>query len=104
MLDIYDFRGKDKLICERRVRLHPDLVGTDAIKVKDEGPHLSLSERQWMQVERHSPRGQPRIAMNKLILRFLADSMPNMMSVSISDYLIADRNSRAIYYKEAHHG
>ena len=50
VLDIYDFRGKDKLIRDGRVRLRPEVVGTDAIKVKDEGPHLSLSERQWMQV------------------------------------------------------
>ena len=50
VLDIYDFRGKDKLIRDGRVRLDPKVVGTDAIKVKDEGPHLSLSERQWMQV------------------------------------------------------
>lgn len=44
------------------------------------------------------------IAMNGLILRFFTDPKPNMMGVSISDYLIADRNSRAIHYKEAHHG
>ena len=50
VLDIYNFRGKDKLIRDGRVRLRSDVVGTDAIKVKDEGPHLSLSERQWMQV------------------------------------------------------
>lgn len=50
VLDIYDFRGKDKLIRDGRVRLRPEVLGTDAIKVKDEGPHLSLSERQWMQV------------------------------------------------------
>ncbi len=50
VLDIYDFRGKDKLIRDGRVRLRPEVVCTDAIKVKDEGPHLSLSERQWMQV------------------------------------------------------
>ena len=50
VLDIYNFRGKDKLIRDGRVRLRPDVVGTDAINVTDEGPHLSLSERQWMQV------------------------------------------------------
>lgn len=44
------------------------------------------------------------IAMNGLILRFFTDPTSNMMGVSISDYLIADRNSRAIHYKEAHHG
>ena len=44
------------------------------------------------------------IAMNGLILRFFTDPTPNMMGVSIADYLIADRNSRAIHYKEAHHG
>ena len=43
------------------------------------------------------------IAMNGLILRFFTDPTPNMMGVSISDYLIADRNSRAIHYKGAHH-
>jgi hypothetical protein len=50
VLDIYNFRGKDKLIRDGRVRLRSDVVGEDDIKVKDEGPHLSLSERQWMQV------------------------------------------------------
>lgn len=44
------------------------------------------------------------IAMNGLSLRFFTDPTPNMMGVFISDYLIADRNSRAIHYKEAHHG
>jgi hypothetical protein len=50
VLDIYNFRGKDKLISGGRVRLSSDVVTLDDIKVKDEGPHLSLSERQWMQV------------------------------------------------------
>jgi hypothetical protein len=50
VLDIYNFRGKDKLIRDGRVRLDPKVVSEDDIKVKDEGPHLSLSERQWMQV------------------------------------------------------
>ena len=52
VLDIYYLNAsvKDRLIRDARVRLDPKVVGTDAIKVKDEGPHLSLSERQWMQV------------------------------------------------------
>ena len=52
VLDIYYLNAsvKDRLIRDGRVRLRPEVVGTDAIKVKDEGPHLSLSERQWMQV------------------------------------------------------
>lgn len=52
VLDIYYLNAsvKDRLIRDARVRLRPEVVGTDAIKVKDEGPHLSLSERQWMQV------------------------------------------------------
>ena len=43
------------------------------------------------------------IVMNGLILRFFTDSTPNMISVSISDYLIADRNSWAIHRIGAHH-
>lgn len=52
VLDIYYLNAtvKDRLIRDARIRLRPEVVGTDAIKVKDEGPHLSLSERQWMQV------------------------------------------------------
>ena len=50
VLDIYNFRGKDDLIHDGRVLLRPGVVTLDDIKVKDEGPHLSLSERQWMQV------------------------------------------------------
>ena len=52
VLDIYYLNAsvRDRLIRDGRVRLDPKVVGTDAIKVKDEGPHLSLSERQWMQV------------------------------------------------------
>lgn len=52
VLNIYylNSKVKDKLIRDGRVRLDPKVVGTDAIRVRDEGPHLSLSERQWMQV------------------------------------------------------
>ena len=52
VLDIYYLNAsvKDRLIRDARVRLDPKVVGTDAIRVRDEGPHLSLSERQWMQV------------------------------------------------------
>jgi len=52
VLDIYYLNAsvKDRLIRDGRVRLDPKVVGTDAIRVRDEGPHLSLSERQWMQV------------------------------------------------------
>lgn len=48
VLDIYNFRGKDKLIPIGRVRM--DAVQPDDLKEKDEGEHLSMSERQWMQI------------------------------------------------------
>lgn len=49
VLDIYRFLGKDNLIRDGRLML--DSVSTDDIEVKDEGEHLSNSERQWMQVK-----------------------------------------------------
>ena len=48
VLDVYSFRGKDKLISDGRVRLSP--VQPDDIKEMDEGEKLSLSRRQWMQI------------------------------------------------------
>jgi hypothetical protein len=48
VLDIYNFRGKDKLIPNGRVRM--DAVQPEDLKEKDEGEHLSMSERQWMQI------------------------------------------------------
>lgn len=54
VLDIYNFRGKDKLIPFGRVRL--DAVQPDDLKEKDEGEHLSMSERQWMQIRGIPPQ------------------------------------------------
>jgi hypothetical protein len=48
VLDIYNYRKKDKLISDGRVRLCS--VNEDDIKIVDGGEELSLSERQWMQV------------------------------------------------------
>jgi hypothetical protein len=48
VLDIYNFRGKDKLISDGRVRMTS--VQPDDIEEKDHGEYLSLSERQWMQI------------------------------------------------------
>ena len=48
VLDIYNYRKKDKLISDGRVRLCS--VNDDDIKIVDGGDELSLSERQWMQV------------------------------------------------------
>jgi Domain of unknown function(DUF2779) len=48
VLDIYKFHGKDKLISDGRIRMTS--VQPDDIKEKNEGEHLSLSERQWMQI------------------------------------------------------
>jgi Domain of unknown function(DUF2779) len=58
ILDIYRFLGKDKLINDGRVTL--DAVSSEDIEVKDEGVHLSNSERQWMQIKgipSHEDRG-----------------------------------------------
>ncbi len=48
VLDIYNYRKKDKLISDGRIRLSN--VNEDDIKIVDGGEELSLSERQWMQV------------------------------------------------------
>ncbi len=48
VLDIWNYRGKAKLISDGRVRL--GAVSEDDIKIKDGGLTLSASERQWMQV------------------------------------------------------
>ena len=57
VLDIYSFRRKDKLISDGRVRMSS--VQPDDIPEKDEGEHLSLPERQWMQV-RGIPKDEDR--------------------------------------------
>lgn len=57
VLDIYNFRGKDKLIPFGRVRM--DAVQPEDLKEKDEGEHLSMSERQWMQI-RGIPQAEDR--------------------------------------------
>ena len=57
VLDIYNFRGKDKLIPNGRVRM--DAVQPEDLKEKDEGEHLSMSERQWMQI-RGIPQAEDR--------------------------------------------
>jgi hypothetical protein len=54
-MDIYNFRGKDMLIRDGRVRLSSKVVGLDDIDVKDDSPHLSLSGWQWMQVNGITP-------------------------------------------------
>jgi Domain of unknown function(DUF2779) len=54
VLDIYRFLGKDKLISRGQVTF--DAVSLQDIEVKDEGAHLSNSERQWMQVKGIPPR------------------------------------------------
>jgi len=50
VLDIWRFLGKDKLIGENRLRVAD--VTKDDLKVKEGGPGLTSSERQWMQVEK----------------------------------------------------
>jgi len=57
VLDIYNFRGKDKLISDGRVRM--DAVQPEDLIEKDEGEHLSISERQWMQI-RGIPKSEDR--------------------------------------------
>lgn len=54
VLDIYNFRGKEKLIPNGQVRM--DAVQPDDLKEKDEGEHLSMSERQWMQIRGIPPQ------------------------------------------------
>lgn len=48
VLDIFKFRGKDRLIAEGRIRMSSVLP--DDIEEKDLGEQLSISERQWMQI------------------------------------------------------
>jgi hypothetical protein len=48
VLDIHNFRGKDKLISDGRVRMSS--VQPEDIEEKYEGECLSLSQRQWMQI------------------------------------------------------
>jgi Domain of unknown function(DUF2779) len=57
VLDIYNFRGKDKLIPNGRVRM--ETVQPEDLKEKNEGEQLSMSERQWMQI-RGIPQGEDR--------------------------------------------
>lgn len=54
VLDIWNYRGKSKLISDGRVRL--SAVSQDDIKIKDGGLILSTSERQWMQVSGIPPK------------------------------------------------
>jgi len=54
VLDVYNFRGKEKMISQGRVRL--ESVQPEDLKEKDEGEHLSLSERQWMQIRGIPPQ------------------------------------------------
>lgn len=48
VLDVYNFRGKDRLIQIPRVRMRA--MQDEDISVVDGGERLSLSERQWMQI------------------------------------------------------
>ncbi len=48
VLDVFRFRGKDKLIADGRVRISS--ITPEDITEKNEGEHLSTSERQWMQI------------------------------------------------------
>jgi hypothetical protein len=57
VLDIYKFKNKDHLIAKGRV-LMSSVLPSD-IEEKNEGDHLSLSERQWMQI-RGIPAGEDR--------------------------------------------
>ena len=57
VLDIYNYRKKDRLISDGRVRLSS--VNEDDINIVEGGEELSLSERQWMQV-RGIPAGEDR--------------------------------------------
>jgi hypothetical protein len=47
VLDIWNFRGKDKLIEKRVFKLHS--VTEDDLKIKDDKDGLSNSQRQWLQ-------------------------------------------------------
>lgn len=48
VLDLWNYRGKSKLISDGRIRL--SAVTEDDIGIKDGGETLSRTERQWMQV------------------------------------------------------
>jgi hypothetical protein len=49
VLDLWNFRKKDELISQGRIRL--SAVQSGDINVKDDGEILSVSERQWMQAK-----------------------------------------------------
>jgi hypothetical protein len=51
VLDIWNFRGKSKLIAERRVTM-ADVTKEDIKPKPDKKPGISASERQWLQVEK----------------------------------------------------
>ena len=53
VLDIWNYRGKSKLISDGRVRL--SAVSQDDIDIQDGGLILSTSERQWMQCSGIAP-------------------------------------------------
>jgi hypothetical protein len=50
VLDIYNFRRKDQLISDGLVLLRNAREAGNVIEIEDKRPGLSLSERQWMQV------------------------------------------------------
>jgi hypothetical protein len=50
VLDIWNYRGKDKLIVDNRLRLSE--VRQDDFNMKSKAPGLSSTERQWLQVEK----------------------------------------------------
>ena len=54
VLDIWNYRGKTKLISDGRVRLRA--VTQDDIEIRDGGQTLSTSERQWMQCKGIPPQ------------------------------------------------
>ena len=49
VLDIWNFRKKDELIAQNRVRLKA--VRRDELGAFSDGPELSTAERQWMQID-----------------------------------------------------
>lgn len=68
ILDIYNFKSKDRLFGEGRIRMSSVLPHD--IQEKDDGERLSLSERQWMQIRGIPPledRGGYWIAENLLL-------------------------------------
>ena len=77
VLDVYNFRGKDRLISEGRVR--QSAIQPEDINANDEGEHLSLSERQWMQIHgipKEEDRGGFWIAENLLRQEIAAWKFP----------------------------